>query len=85
MRSHGSSTAFKANMLLVCVLVIAGIIGIVSGHALLGILLIGAGGVVQARAKSARAAHLHREKMTGLWQWAQGLGPRNKRGGRRSW
>lgn len=81
----GSRVAFTATMILALLLGIAGLIQILSpsSNSLLGIVLILAALALSSYAKNARAAHLHQQKMTGLWQWAQGLGPRDRQGKRR--
>ncbi len=87
MPSPGSRAAFTASVLLALLLAIGGLVAIFtpSGNVPLGVLLIGVACVLSRYAKNARAAYLHRQKMTGLWKWAQGLGPRSRRGGSRPW
>lgn len=87
MRSPGSPLAFMASMALALLLVTAGLVEIIlpAGSTFFGVLLILAGFALSGRARNARAAHLHRQKMNGLWSWAQGLGPQGRRGGRRPW
>jgi hypothetical protein len=72
-------------MLLALLLAIGGLVALFARSVLLGVVLIGVACVLSRYAKNARAAHLHRQKMTGLWKWAQGLGPRSRRGGSRPW
>jgi hypothetical protein len=87
MRSPVSLAMFTASMLLALVLVVVGLVLVFtpSGSTLLGLVLIVAAFGLSGYARNARAGHLHRQKMAGMWQWAQGLGPRSKKGGRRAW
>lgn len=80
-QSHGSKASFAAAVILSVVMVAAGFAAIRSGALGVGLLLIVLAVALSGYAKTARGAHLHQQKMTGLWEWAQGLGPRK---GRRS-
>jgi hypothetical protein len=71
MPSPGSPSDFIAWKVLAVVMFIAGLVGVG--------LVLGAGAVLR-RGKDSRAGYLHEQKMTGLWDWAQGLGPRKRRG-----
>jgi hypothetical protein len=85
MPSPGSPSDFVAWKLLAVVMVLGGLYSIFSGSGVLGVLvgigLIVGAGTVYRRGKEARAGYIHEQRMTGLWNWAQGLGPR-KRGGK---
>jgi hypothetical protein len=68
--------------LLAAVMAIGGLYFLFSGSGVLGVvagigLILGAGAVLR-RGKEARASYLHEQKMGGLWEWAQGLGPRKR-------
>jgi hypothetical protein len=78
----GSLASFTATMLLALLMAIAGLgeIVLASGSTLFGIVLLLAAVALSGYAKKARAAHLYRQKMNGLSQWAQGLGPRSGKG-----
>ena len=82
MGSPGPRAALTASILAV-LLVIAGGAEIIApgGSTLLGLVLVALAFGLSGYARKARAAHMHRQKIAGMWQWAQGLGPRNKRGG----
>jgi hypothetical protein len=87
MPSLGSRAAFTVSMTVALFLVIAGLFEILSaaGSTLLGIVLIILAFGISGHAKKARAAYLHQQKMAGLWEWAQGLGPRKGQGRGRPW
>lgn len=77
----GSLPAFTASMALALLLAIGGFAEILtaSGSAVLGLLLILAALGLSAYARKARAGHRYQQKLTGLSEWAQGLGPRGRR------
>ena len=87
MRSPGSRASYTAHMALALLLGFWGLIAILSpsGSTFLGLVLIGLALSLNNYAKAARAAYLHNQKMTGLWHWAQGLGPGTRKGRRRPW
>lgn len=79
----GSPSDFMAWKVLAVVMFIAGLVSVFSGSlagVLVGVGLVLGAGAVLRRGKEARAGYLHQQKMTGLWDWAQGLGPRKRRG-----
>lgn len=82
MTSSGSLPFHALKLLLVAVLALAGLYQCFTsaGHMLLGVLLLCAASGLAAHARNSRAAHLHRQKMTGLSTWALGLGPRRGKG-----
>lgn len=86
MRSPGSGAVFTAAMLLAIALAIGGLAEILtaSGIAVLvGLVLILAALGLSAHARKARAGYLYRQKITGLEEWAQGLGQGRKERRRR--
>ena len=79
----GSPKDFMAWKLLAAVMAIGGVWFLFSGSGVLGVIvglgLIFGASAVYRRGKEARAGYLHEQKMAGLWEWAQGLGPRKRR------
>jgi hypothetical protein len=82
MLSSGSRAFFALKMLLASALFLAGLL-VIASKTFLGVVLIALACAVSAQARKARAAHLERQRIAGLWQWAQGLGPRNRHRGMR--
>ena len=85
MRSPGSRASYTAHMALALLLGLRGLMAILSpsGSSFLGLVLIGLAFGLNNYAQAARTAYLHKQKMTGLWHWAQGLGPEARKGKRR--
>ena len=85
MRSPGSRASYTAHMVLALLLGFWGLVTIFSpfGSSFLGLVLIGLAFSLNNYAQAARTAYLHKQKMTGLWHWAQGLGPGARKGRRR--
>ena len=74
-------------MALAFLLGFGGLLAILSpaGSTFLGFVFIGLGLSLHNYARAARAAYLHKQKMTGLWHWAQGLGSGARNERRRPW